>query len=82
MAEEEKPKDLESAAKVGGAAMGLIEEILKNKEEILVSFLKVLEGKEAKAKVNLDGIEFHVGKSAIKLKGTIEFTFIPLEEKE
>ena len=82
MAEEEKPKDLESIAKMGGAAMGLIEEILKNKEEILVSFLKVLEGKEARAKVKLDGIEFHVGQSTVKLNGAVEFTFIPLEEKE
>ena len=86
MVEKEKPEDsegiTESAVKIGGVAMGLLEEILKNKEEILVSFLNVLEGKETRAKVNLDGIEFHVGKSAIKLNGEVEFTFIPLEERK
>ncbi|MBL7160915.1 MAG: hypothetical protein ISS93_03650 [Candidatus Aenigmarchaeota archaeon] len=60
--------------------MGLVEEILKNKEELLVKFLEILEGKESRAKVNLDGIEFHVGQSAVKMKGTVEFTFIPLEK--
>lgn len=86
MVEKEKPEDSENiaegAVKIGGVAMGLIEEILKNKEEILVSLLNVLEGKEARAKVNLDGIEFHIGKSAIKLSGEVEFTFIPLEDKK
>ncbi len=62
--------------------MGLIEEILKNKEELLVKFLEILEGKESRAKVNLDGIEFHIGESAVKLKGTVEFTFIPIKRQE
>jgi len=60
----------------------LIEELLKNKEEILVSFLKILEGKEAKAKVRLDGIELKVGSTALKLDGEIEFTFVPFEKEE
>ncbi len=62
--------------------MGIIEEILKNKEEILVRLLEVLEGKETKARVNLDGIELSMGKSIIKLNGEIEFTFVPLQKKE
>ncbi len=62
--------------------MGVIEELLKNKEEILVRLLEVLEGKETRAKVNLDGIELSVGKSTIKLNGEIEFTFVPLDKKE
>lgn len=61
--------------------MGIIEEILKNKEEILVRLLQVLEGKETSARVNLDGIEFKVGKSAIKLSGNVEFTFVPIKKK-
>lgn len=59
---------------------GMIEEILKNKEELLLRLLDVLEGKEAKARVNLDGIEFDVGKSKVKLEGTVEFTFVPYEK--
>lgn len=62
--------------------MGVIEELLKNKEEILVKLLEVLEGKETRAKVNLDGIELSAGKSTIKLNGEIEFTFVPLDKKE
>ena len=62
--------------------MGIIEEVLKNKEEILVRLLEVLEGKETKARVNLDGIELSMGKSTIKLNGEIEFTFVPLQKKE
>jgi len=62
--------------------MGIVEEILKNKEEILIRFLQVMEGKEASAKVNLDGIEFKVGKSAIKLNGNVEFTFVPVRGKK
>lgn len=61
--------------------MGIIEEVLKNKEEILIKLLEVMEGKEASASVNLDGIELAVGKSAIKLKGSVEFTFVPIKEK-
>lgn len=61
--------------------MGVIEEILKNKEEILVKLLELIEGKEAKATVNLDGIEFHIGKSAVKLKGNVELTFVPFDNK-
>ena len=61
--------------------MGIIEEILKNKEEILVRLLEVLEGKETRARVSLDGIEAKIGKSTIKLNGEIEFTFVPLEDK-
>jgi hypothetical protein len=61
--------------------MGVVEEILKNKEDIIVALLKVIEGKEARARVSLDGVKFHVGKSTVKMSGAIEFTFVPLEEK-
>ena len=59
---------------------GMIEEILKNKEELLIKLLDVLEGKEAKAKVNLDGVEFNLGESKVRLEGTLEFTFVPYEK--
>ncbi len=62
--------------------MGIIEEVLKNKEDILVALLKVLEGKESKAKVRLDGVKFNVGSSSVNMEGSIEFTFVPIEEKK
>ena len=62
--------------------MGMIEEVLKNKEELLIKLLEILEGKESRAKINLDGVEFHVGKSAVRMQGTVEITFIPLEKKK
>lgn len=73
---------LEDIVKAGGVAMGVIEEVLKNKEEILVGLLKVLEGKESRARVNLDGVKFNIGKSTVKMEGEIEFTFIPLDDKK
>jgi len=80
--QETADKHLENAAKAGGVAMGVIEEVLKNKEEILVALLKVLEGKEARTKVNLDGVKFNLGSSSIKMEGVVEFTFVPLDEKK
>jgi len=57
--------------------MGIIEEILKNKEELLVKLLMFLEGKEAKTKINLDGIGFKVGETTVSLQGDVELTFVP-----
>lgn len=73
---------LEGIVKAGGFAMGIFEELIKNKEEILISLLKVLEGKEAKAKVNLDGVKFKIGNSSVKMEGVVEFTFVPIEDKK
>jgi len=61
--------------------MGIIEEVLKNKEEILINFLRVMEGKEATAKVNLDGVKFKVGDASVKLSGEIAFTLVPPKKK-
>jgi len=74
-------KGLVNIVKAGGVAMGIFEQIAENKEEILVAFLKVLEGKEARARVNLDGVKFKIGKSSVKMEGEIEFTFVPIESK-
>lgn len=60
--------------------MGVVEELLKHKEEILIKFLEILEGKESKAKIDLNGIELKVGESVIKLDGSIEFTLIPVKK--
>ena len=62
--------------------MGVLEEVLQNKEEILINFLKILEGKETKATVNLDGIEFKVGNSTVKMNGSVEFVFVPIDQQK
>lgn len=61
--------------------MGFIEEIIKNKEEILIKILQVVEGKETGVRVNLDGVKFKIGDTEVKLSGDVEFTFIPFKEK-
>jgi hypothetical protein len=62
---------------------GVVEEIVKHKEEIIVKVLNVLEGKEASASVNLDGIKFTVGKNVeIRLNGSVDFTVTPLKKKK
>ena len=61
--------------------MGFIEELVKNKEELLVKFLSILEGKETSASVNLDGVQFRVGKTAVQLNGQVEFTVVPSKKK-
>jgi len=57
--------------------MGVVEDMLKNKEELLIKFLSIIEGKETKANINLEGVEFKVGKTKIQLDGKIEFTVVP-----
>ena len=61
--------------------MGIVEEIVRNKEELITKFLDVLGGKEATAKVNLDGVQFNIGKSKIRLEGEVSFTLIPGKKK-
>jgi ribosomal protein L10 len=62
--------------------MGLMGEIIENKEELVVKLLDVLQGKEATARVKLDGVKFNVGKVAIKLSGEVDFTFVPPKPKK
>lgn len=62
--------------------MGMIEEILKEKGELLEKFIEIIEGKEAKTRINLDGIKFKVGKSVVQMNGSVELVFIPLEKKK
>jgi hypothetical protein len=60
----------------------IIEEIIKNKEEFLLKLLEILEGKETKTKINLNGVEFKIGDSKIKVNGNIEFVIVPFEKKK
>ena len=62
--------------------MGFIEELLKNKEELLVKFLNIVEGKETSANVRLDGINFDVGGTKVKVDGNVVFTVVPPKKKK
>jgi len=61
--------------------MGVIDEILKNKEDILIGFLSIIEGKETKTRINLDGVKFRVGKTTVKVEGAIELSIVPGKKK-
>ncbi len=62
--------------------MGMLEEILRNKEEILVKLLEILEGKESRTKINLNGVEFHIGNSLVRMGGSVDLTFVPIEKRK
>ena len=62
--------------------MGVFDEIVKNKEELFMKILQILEGKETKTKINLDGVEFNLGNSKISVNGDVEFTIVPFVKKK
>lgn len=57
-----------------------LEDILKDKEELINTMLKLLEGREARATLDLDGISFKLGKSTVAVNGKLQLTFIPVEK--
>ncbi|MBI4173298.1 MAG: hypothetical protein HY519_01115 [Candidatus Aenigmarchaeota archaeon] len=54
-------------------------DLIRDKEQLMNAVLKVLEGKEAKATLNLDGVHIHLGTSSVELNGKVQMTFIPGE---
>ncbi len=62
--------------------MGILEDMVKDKEEFLAKLLEILEGKETKTKVNLNGVEFKIGSSKVKVSGNVEFVIVPFEKKK
>ena len=56
--------------------MTMVDELLKNKEEILIKVLQFLEGKEAATKLNLNGLQFSLGGTMVKLNGQVEITVV------
>ncbi len=61
--------------------MGVLEELIKNKEDLLLTFMKIIEGKEARAKINLEGVKFMVQGTEVRLDGAVEFSVIPFKKK-
>ena len=61
---------------------GVVKELMKNKEDLLIKLLDVLEGREAKASINLEGVEFLLGDSKVKLGGKVEVSFLPYSKKK
>ena len=62
--------------------MGIIEEIMKNKEEMIAKIISLVEGKETSARMNLDGLKFKVGETDVKIEGDVVFTVVPAKGKK
>lgn len=48
---------------------------------MILQVLELLQGKETKAKIDLNGVAFNIGKSKVTLEGKIEFTLVPLAKR-
>lgn len=59
--------------------MTLVDELIKNKEEILIKILQFLEGKEAATKISLHDMKFTVSNMLVKLNGEIEVSAMRLD---
>ena len=57
-----------------------MEQLLTENRTVIEAFLKLLEGKESKAKIDLTGVKFNIGKSVVKAEGTLSLTLIPLSK--
>jgi len=62
--------------------MGVFEEMVKDKGQFIEKILEILEGKETRTKINLDGVEFKIGNSKIRVSGNVEFVIVPFEKKK
>ena len=62
--------------------MGIVEEIVKNKEQLVLKLMQLMQGNEATTKLNLNNIRLDVGKSQIRLNGTVEVSVTPFRKKK
>jgi len=51
----------------------MIEELLGKNSEIIAKIFDLIEGREVKTRINLDGVTFTIGKTKINLSGEVEF---------
>lgn len=61
--------------------MSIIEEVLENKEEIILKIFELIQGKEAKTKLKLNDIKLNIGDSALRVNGELEVSFVPFAKK-
>jgi hypothetical protein len=63
--------------------MGFLEDILKGREEMIISALKVLEGRKASVKVDLDGVQFEISRGIrARLSGQVRITVLPEKHRK
>ncbi len=62
--------------------MGIVEEIVANKEEFISKIIGMLEGRETNTKLNLDNIEFKVGEAKVRVNGKVEVSIAPFAKKK
>ncbi|MBI4163442.1 MAG: hypothetical protein HY512_01150 [Candidatus Aenigmarchaeota archaeon] len=56
--------------------MDILQELLKNKEQMLLKVLDYMEGRETSTKLNLSGMQFNLGNTLVKLNGEVEITVV------
>lgn len=61
--------------------MGFFEDLLEDNIELLQKLVTLMEGKEAKADIKLDGVKFDVGQTEVKLGGTVKVTIVQKKKK-
>ena len=62
--------------------MSIIQQLLENREEFILKVLDLIEGKEAKTRLNLNGVKLKFGKADVKLEGNIEISVMPVTKKK
>ncbi len=49
---------------------------------LLKTIMKILEGREATTKLNLDNIKFNLGESSVRVNGSLEISVAPFSKKK
>jgi len=61
--------------------VSLIKELLEENGSLLEKIMVLLEGREARADINLNGMELKAGKTRVKLAGVIKVTVSQSKKK-
>lgn len=61
--------------------MGTLDEILSGKGGTLAKLFDLMEGREVRTVLDLNDVQFRVGKNTIRLKGEIELTVVRPKKK-
>ncbi len=60
----------------------VLEELLRNRQDLLLKVVDILQGREAKARIDLNGVSFHLGETIVKMEGNIQFSVTPLSKRQ